>query len=144
VVAERAPVAGATALATGLPPQSGALAQIGPVRAAVCVGDDDGMLNWAELPAAVPPDAGTIALLNAALDRAGCGTTRMIVGNGVRALLGGALDVTAAPATGVTAGGVRLVRGSAPGAHAIFEDTTPLPYNAWGPIQSQRVKPPGK
>ena len=142
VIADKPPVAGATALATGVAPSHPGVSLLSSVRAAVCVGEEDGMMNWAELPE--PQAASAKDLLNAALDRAGCGGQRLIITGGTQALLGGALDLGGSAAVASGGGSTRLVRVAAPGAHPMFEDTTPLPYNVWGPIQSQRVKPASK
>ena len=107
-------------------------------RAAVGVHDEDGMLNWIELAEGTTADAASASAMLALLEKLGC-SSRMLV-PGTRALLGGALDLAANPATGATTAATRLVRGTAPGAHAMFEDTTLVPYSVWQPLQAQRVR----
>jgi hypothetical protein len=107
-------------------------------RAALGVQDEDGMLAWVELAPEVTPDAPTGAAMLALLEKMGC-STRMLV-PATRALLGGALDLTAQPATGVTTPSARLVRGAAPGAELLYPDTKLEPYAVWQPLQAQRVK----
>jgi len=108
-------------------------------RAAIGVQDEDGMLAWVELAPEVTPDASTSQAMLALLEKMGC-STRMLVSTPTRALLGGALDLTAQPATGVTTPTARLVRGAAPGAELLFPDTKLEPYAVWQPLQAARVK----
>lgn len=111
------------------------------VRAAAGVHDEDGMLTWVELAPDAQPDATTAKVLTELLAKLGCSST-LLIAPGQRPLLGGSLDLGAAPATGVTATNVRLVRGKAPAAHALFEDTALVPLSVWQPAQSARVKLP--
>jgi hypothetical protein len=107
-------------------------------RAAAGVQDEDGMLAWVELAPDTAPDASTAAAMLALLEKMGCSTRTLVPAT--RALLGGALDLTAQPATGVTTPTARLVRGAAPGAELLFPDTKLEPYAVWQPLQAQRVK----
>jgi hypothetical protein len=133
LVAAKAPSEDATPLLQGAP------SSYAQARAAVGIDDEDGMLTWVELPAEAIADAKSAAMLLAMLDKMGC-SQRMLVGGPQRALLGGTLDIAGAPATGVTTPTARLVRGRAPGAHAMFEDTALVPFNVWQPMQAARVK----
>lgn len=125
----------AVALVVGTPAAAGGATS----RAAIGVQDEDGMLAWVELAPEVQPDASTAAAMLALLDKMGC-STKLFVPTPTRALLGGTLDLTAQPATGVTTASARLVRGSAPGAELLFPDTKLEPYSVWQPLQAQRVK----
>ena len=126
----------ATTLADGVSLASPAAAT---ARAAVGVQDEDGMLDWIELPPDTAPSALTAKLMDALLARAGC-TSRMLVTGDSRALLGGTLDLAAQPfeaAVGATA--ARLVRDAAPGAELTF-DTPVVAPAVWQPLQAQRVR----
>ena len=138
VVAAASPSSEAMALASGQA-LTKTMTALSPARAAVGINDEDGMLDWVELPPDAPLDAASAATLVALLDKLGC-SQKMLVTSGTRALLGGALDLAGEPATGATATLTRLVRGSPPGAHLMFEDTPLVPYTVWQPLQSQHVK----
>ncbi len=116
------------------------VAYTGPAdaRAALGVHDEDGMLEWIEVPPGVPPSAALTSAMAAILARAGC-SARMFVTSSVRPLLGGALDIAGEPVA-LARGGPRLVRVSAPGARAYFEATPIVPADVWLPLQSQRVR----
>ncbi len=128
----------AVPLVVGLAPNSGSTAAPSS-RSAAGIQDEDGMLTWIELPPDVPADASTASSMLSMLEKMGC-STRMLVPATTRALLGGALDLTAQPATGVTTPTARLVRGAAPGGEMLFPDTKLEPYAVWQPLQAQRVK----
>jgi hypothetical protein len=107
--------------------------------AAVGVQDDDGMVAWVELPADVHPDARSAAAMEEMLRRLGC-STRLAVPGDSRAIIGGSLDASGehpGPQAPVT---VRLVRGRAPDAHRIFEETPIVPIEVWQPLQAKRVR----
>jgi hypothetical protein len=133
---------GAVALVIGIAPAHAASGapNAASARAAVGVHDEDGMLNWVELAEGTTADASSAAAMLALLEKLGC-SSRMLVAD-TRALLGGALDLAGNPvsAAAATAPASRLVRGTAPGAHAMFEDTTLVPYSVWQPLQAQRVR----
>jgi hypothetical protein len=136
LVGTNEPATDATTLADGVSIASPTSAT---ARAAVGVQDEDGMLDWIELPPDLAPSAVTAKAMDALLARAGC-SSRMLVTGDSRALLGGTLDLAAQPfeaAIGATA--ARLVRGAAPGAHLAF-DTPVVPPAVWQPLQSQRVR----
>jgi hypothetical protein len=137
-IGKDAPADGAMPLVTGQVAGKSA-AGVPAARAAVGINDEEGMLTWVELPDGVAADAQASVILVALLERLGC-STQMLVTSGARALLGGALELDASPATGVTATMTRLVRGQAPGAHLAFEDTTIVPYSVWQPLQSEKPK----
>jgi hypothetical protein len=106
--------------------------------AAVGVQDEDGMLAWVELPAERHPDASTAVAMDAVLTRMGCSQRMMLPGES-RALLGGTLDASGAPAH-LPPPTVRLTRGHAPDAHPIFPDTPIVPSRVWQPLQAKRVR----
>jgi hypothetical protein len=135
LIGTQTPSADATTLADGVAVASPTAAT---ARAAVGIQDEDGMLDWLELAPEVTPSAATAKALDALLARAGC-SSRMLVTGDSRALLGGTLDLAANPFTAVGATAARLVRGSAPGAHLVF-DTPVVPPAVWQPLESQRVR----
>jgi hypothetical protein len=105
--------------------------------AAVGIQDDDGMLAWVELPADVHANARSAAAMDEMLRRLGC-SARIAVPGDSRALIGGTLDADrSAPQAPVT---VRLVRGRAPDAHRIFEETPVVATEVWQPLQAKRVR----
>jgi hypothetical protein len=127
------PGEGALAIAAVLP-----LEDAQASRAAACVQDEDGMLAWAELPAHVPPDRSTAEAMDAALRGLGCSRVYGVLGAEPRALLGGTLTLTGAPAP-QEAATARLVRGEGPSARLHFR--TPVVGPAvWQPLQMQRVR----
>jgi hypothetical protein len=127
VIAKEPPSSDEAALVSGDRAAGGAKVGVG-------IHDETGMLHWV-----APVDLAEGAEAGAILERLGC-STRMFVRGSVRALLGGTLDLAGNPATGSTATSSRLVRGNAPGAHLMFEDTALVPYSVWQPIQAKRVK----
>jgi hypothetical protein len=130
------PAPDATTLGDGVSLTSPAAAT---ARAAVGVQDEDGMLDWIELPPDATPSATTAKAMDALLARAGC-SSRMLVTGDSRALLGGTLDLAAQPfAAVVGATAARLVRDAAPGAQLAF-DTPVVPPAIWQPLQAQRVR----
>jgi len=135
-VAADAPVAGAVRLAGGFP--TGA-PQASVARAAVGVKDDDGTLVWVELFAEDRADASTASAMDALLARLGCGARMALAGN-ARAFLGGSLDAAGDTATPAPPTAARLVRISAPDAHAAFADTPLVPIQVWRPLQAKRVR----
>jgi hypothetical protein len=141
-VAPAAPTPHAVALATGTAPTPAPTGAA--TRAAVGVQDEDGMLAWVEVPAGTTPDEGTTRAMDALLARMGC-STRMLVGGGARALLGGSLDASGAPAVPLSRGSqaestARLVRDRGPDAHSIFLDTPIVTPQVWQPLQAKRVR----
>jgi hypothetical protein len=139
LIEKNAPSEDATPLAAGVSATSPFAKK---ARAAVGIQDEDGMLEWIELAPDVTPDASTAQLLDKLLEKAGCSSRMLILGD-TRPYLGGTLDLagetTAVPA-GPAATVSRLVRGSAPGAHLAFESTPIVPPAVWQPLQSQRVR----
>ncbi|MEO8877133.1 MAG: hypothetical protein ABI461_16185, partial [Polyangiaceae bacterium] len=131
-----APPESATTLALGQktndPRMAGAHAFAG-------VQDDDGMLVWVELPADAHVDDTTNALVDALLTKLGC-SSKMAVSPGTRALLGGDLDLSAAPAPPPDGPVARLVRGDVPAGKLYFTDTPIVSPNVWQPLQMQRVR----
>ena len=63
----------------------------------------------------------------------------MLVVDGTRPVLGGAMDLRGEPAR-ADAAAVRLVRAPSPGARAYFEGTALVGPDVWLPLQSQRVR----
>jgi hypothetical protein len=139
LLAASAPEKDATPIASGVPLTSPSSAK---ARAAAGIHDEDGMLEWLELAPEVTADATTALAMDGMLARAGC-SSRMLVLGDPHALLGGTLDI-AGEATAVAAGPAvpasRLVRGPAPGAHAMFETTQVVGPAVWQPLQNQRVR----
>jgi hypothetical protein len=128
---------GATPLASGVALSS---PQAKTAKVGVGVHDEDGMLEWIELAEGVHPDETTAKLIDKLLEKSGC-TSRMLVLGDARALLGGTLDVSGDPTTPAgTASTARLVRAPAPGAHLAFESTPVVPPGVWQPLQNQRVR----
>ena len=107
-------------------------------RAAVGISDEDGMLQWVELMPDDKPDAATAERMMKLLERLGCSSRGLVVGD-VRAFLGGTLDIGGQPAA-ANAPVARLLRAAAPGARAYFESTEVVPQSVWFPLQQQRVK----
>jgi hypothetical protein len=109
------------------------------VRVAVGVHDEDGMLEWVELPPDAPADAAMAHALDALLAHDGCGT-RLLVEGSARALLGGSLDLDGAKATPPLGSSARLVRGQAPSARTYFDSTPIVGPGVWQPLQRERVR----
>jgi hypothetical protein len=135
LIVSASPVPGGTRIAVGRP-----LTQASSnARAAVGVQDEDGLLDWVELPPGTKADAASAAAMDALLQRLGCGA-RLLLGADAQAILGGTEDLgggtVALPVTLST----RLVRGVAPSAHAYFEATPIVSPSVWQPIQSRRVR----
>lgn len=107
-------------------------------RAAVGVSDEDGMLNWVELLPEDPASGETSDAMLKLLERSGCTSRGLIVGD-LRAFLGGTLDIGGAP-TDVGPIAVRLGRAPTPGARQMFESLPIVPQSVWHPLQAQRVK----
>lgn len=125
----------ATALADVVPLAAPGAAD---ARAAAGISDDDGMLQWVELLPEDKPDATTAERMLKLLERLGCSSRGLVLGD-VRAFLGGSLDIGGQPAPS-TAPVARLLRTPAPGARAFFESNEIVPQSVWFPLQQQRVK----
>ena len=97
-----------------------------------------GMLQWLELLPEDLPDRETSERMMKLLERLGC-SARGLVAGGVRALLGGSLDIGGQPASPATTA-VRLLRTPAPGARSYFDSTEVVAQSVWFPLQQQRVK----
>lgn len=124
----------ATQLLSGLAPNAPAAPR---AEAAVGVVDDGNTLVYAEL--AGPSFDGSGAALDRLLARIGCGT-RMLLPRALRPALGGTTGLGGEPAAPPDGPTVRLVRGEAPGARRIFEDTPIVPIGEWQPLQMQRIR----
>ena len=128
----------ATMIASGVP-----LATANPaaVRAAVGVGDLDGLLVWIEVPTSVaddPPDAALLASLDRLLAKLGC-STRLALEGGV-ALLGGTTGLAGQNLSPPSSPFVRFVRGTTPSARLYFPSTPVVSPAVWQPLQSKRVR----
>ena len=134
VIEQNAP-ASAVALADVLPLDAPSATE---ARAAVGISDEDGMLQWIELLPEEKPDAAAAERMLKLLERSGCSSRGLVVGD-VHAFLGGSLDLGGQPAT-PHAATARLVRTPAPGARAYFESNEIVPQSVWFPLQQQRVK----
>lgn len=110
----------------------------GDARAAVGISDEDGMLQWIELLPEDKPDAATSDAMLKLLERIGCSSRALVVGD-VRAFLGGSLDVGGDPAP-MGAPTARLLRTPSPGGRPFFEGTEIVPQSVWQPLQAQKVK----
>jgi hypothetical protein len=111
---------------------------IAGARAVLGVHDEDGMLEWIELPPGASATAELSRAMAELLARSGC-TARMFVTSPVRPLPGGALDLAGDPAASPRSG-PRLARVGAPGARAYFEATPIVGADQWLPLQNQRVR----
>ncbi len=129
------PGPGAAAIVNVVPPGTPAAAT---ARGAVGISDEDGMLQWLELPPEDVPTIETSEAMLALLQKMGCSSRGLLAGD-VRAFLGGSLDVGGEPAAPAVAT-VRLARGASPAAKQMFESTAIVPQSVWQPLQSQRVK----
>ena len=136
VTAAQPPGPDALLVAVGQPLARAAVAMS---RVAACVHDEDGMLDWVELPEATAPDASTANAMDALLARDGCGT-RVFVEGSARALLGGTSDLDGTAAQPPAFASARLVRAEAPGARPYFESTPIVSPGVWQPLQMQRVR----
>lgn len=96
------------------------------------------MLQWIELLPEDAPSAETSEAMLKTLERVGCSSRGLVMGD-VRAFLGGTLDIGGEPSAPETSV-VRLTRTPLPGAKQIFETTPIVPQSVWQPLQSQRVK----
>jgi len=125
----------ATAIAYGVLQQSSAAQS---ARAAVGIQDEDGMLNWVEIPATMSLDAEGVRQIDQLLQKMGCGS-RMFVPGQLRAFVGGELGIDAeSPTPHSTL--VSFTRVATPGAELHFTDTPIVPFNVWQPLQAQRVR----
>jgi hypothetical protein len=129
---DKTPPANGAALANVLPPGSVT------ARGAVGISDEDGFLNWVELPPDDAPSSEASAAMLELLQRAGC-TTRGLLAGDVRAYLGGTLDAAGEPGAPAVPT-VRLTRTTTPAAKQIFENVAIVQQPVWQPLQSQRVK----
>jgi hypothetical protein len=107
-------------------------------RAALGV-DDDGMLDWVELPVGAEANASSARAMDTLLARLGC-QARMFLAGDARALLGGTLDAAGRPMEKSPAPVARLVRARTPDAHEIDVDTPIVPIQVWQPLQAKRVR----
>jgi hypothetical protein len=133
---DKAPAADATLLVAGQPL---AHATADNTRAAIGIHDEDGMLEWIELPSDGPADAATLHAMDSLLSHDGCGT-RLFVDGSARVLLGGSLDLDGAKAAVPAGTTARLVRGTAPAARPYFESTPIVGPAVWQPLQRERVR----
>ncbi|MFO0735767.1 MAG: hypothetical protein U0270_07805 [Labilithrix sp.] len=125
------------------PPNGVSLANVLPpgsvtARGAVGISDEDGFLNWVELPPDDAPSSEASAAMLDLLQRAGC-TTRGLLAGDLRAFLGGTLDTAGEPAAPAVAT-ARLTRTATPAAKQIYESVAIVQQPVWQPLQSQRVK----
>jgi len=128
------------------PPHGVALANVSPLdaagaataRAAVGVSDESGILQWIELRPEDTPSAETSAAMLEVLERLGCSSRGLVIGD-LRAFLGGSLDIGGEPAAPATVS-VRLARATAPAAKQMFESIEIVPQSVWHPLMAQRVK----
>ena len=129
------PPAQATLLATG-ERLDAALRPGDPVDAALGVHDEDGMLEWVELP----PSFGAVSLqaVDRLLEQDGCGVRLFL--RGAQALLGGTIALDGSVREAPTGLAARLVRGVSPAANLYFTDTPIVGPAVWQPLQSQRVR----
>lgn len=135
-VTSASPIPDGIRLATGKPLPRGSPS----ARAAVGVQDEDGWLDWVEIPPGTRPDAVSAAAMDGLLRRLGCGV-RLLLGADSRAILGGALDLGGGPTDLPSAVPfMRLVRGTPPSARLYFEATPVVAPAIWKPLQSQRVR----
>jgi hypothetical protein len=135
LVASAAPVPGGTRIATGRPLSHSSL----NARAAIGVQDEDGLLDWVELPPGAKADAATAAAMDALLQRLGCGV-RLLLGPEAQAVLGGVQDLGGDAVVLPSTPSTRLVRTTPPSARAYFEGTPVVPASVWQPLQSRRVR----
>jgi hypothetical protein len=136
-VVSTAPPAGGTRIAAGSPLGSGGGAK--DARAAVGVQDEDGLLDWVELPPDAKPDASSAIAMDALLAKMGCGA-RLLVGADARAVLGTGQDLSGSPIPLPATPSTRLVRGNPTSARLYFEQTPIVAPAVWQPLQSQRVR----
>jgi hypothetical protein len=129
------PPEGAAELFSGL--TAAEVAQMPGANAAVGIADEDGMLIYAQSPAA--PDAAQV--LDKLLAQLGCGA-RMMLAHPLSPALGGTTTLAGSPAPlpASESATVRLVRRQAPGAKSIFQDTPVVPPEVWQPLQMRRVR----
>ena len=115
--------------------------------AAVGITDDGGMLVYAEAFEDEPTDGATpspstakrASTLDGLLARLGC-SSRMLLPHSLKAALGGTLGLDGLPRDTLDAAQVRFVRGEAPAAHSMFDDTPIVPKSVWEPLQSLRIR----
>jgi len=126
----------ALAIAVGSLPGSPEAAS---ARAMVGIQDEDGMLDWIELPPDATPSAALTRAMDALLASMGC-SARIALAGDARALLAGTLDVAGEPTSPPRTAVARLVRGDAPSARPYFTSTPIVSPSVWQPLQSQRVR----
>jgi hypothetical protein len=147
-ITSASPPPGGTRIAAGLPLAANPAGK--EARAAIGVQDEDGLLDWVELPPEAKPDAASATAMDRLLSGMGCGV-RLLVGADARAVLGpggagglspggagqdlggGAIALPATPST-------RLVRGQPSSARTYFDSTPIVPPAVWQPLQAQRVR----
>lgn len=125
----------ATAVAYGVLQQSAAALT---AHAAVGIQDEDGMLNWIEIPETSTLDAEGVRRIDELLKQMGC-SSRMFVPGQLRAFLGRELGIDAeraAPHSTL----LSFTRVSTPAAALHFTDTAIVPFSVWQPLQAQRVR----
>lgn len=98
----------------------------------LCV-DADGFLVLAVADRAVP------GLVEAALDRAGCGARRLALSSGALVLPSGQ-DAAGAQVDATARHAYSLVLRDAPGARRMFPEVTPVPQRVWYDAQHRRVR----
>jgi hypothetical protein len=136
-VADEKPAPAAARIAVGSPLTKTPSA----AAAAIGVNDEEGMLVYADLaPGGAPPSAADAKMLDGLLKSLGCGQ-RLLLAAPLALALGGDTDL-AGQAVHAPQGAnvVRLVRGEAPGAKRIFEDTPVVPISVWYPLQQHRIR----
>ncbi len=135
LVTSSSPIPGATRVAAGRPLGQGS----SNARAAIGVQDEDGLLDWVELPPDARADGDSSAAMDAVLKRLGC-SVRLLLGPDARAILGGAQDLGGGEALLPSSPSTRLVRATPASARPYFDTTPVVPPSVWQPIQSQRVR----
>jgi hypothetical protein len=132
-VISREPVVGGTPIVAG----TGTGAASTNVVAALGIQDDDGMLVYVEVQDD-RREGEDGALLSSLLEKLGC-SSRLLLKLSLVPAFGA--EPVAADEKGRTFGRVvRLVRGQAPGAARIFEDTPIVDPSEWAPLQAKRIR----
>jgi len=134
-IASALPVPDGTRIVAGHPLSIGAP----EARAAIGIQDEDGILDWVELPPGARGGASSAASMDALLLRLGCGV-RLLLGADARAILGGVQDLGGNSGTLPSSPSTRLVRSTPPSARPYFETTPVVPPSIWQPLQSRRVR----
>ena len=93
---------------------------------------------WLELPEAIRATPEITELIVKYLDKLGC-EEKLVVTDALQPAIGGSLDLAGLPLPAAKATFASLVRGKAPGAHPMFEDTQLVPYNEWHPLQAAKT-----